>query len=81
METQEKPTITIDDKNYIVEDLPDGAKYCIAQIQDLQQQTQAARARVDQLEMANRGFVEALKVEINKMENLPEGELADKVVQ
>ena len=81
METQEKPTITIDDKNYIVEDLPDGAKYCIAQIQDLQQQTQAARARVDQLEMANRGFVEALKVEINKMENPPEGELADKVVQ
>ena len=73
METQEKPTITLDGKNYIVEDLPDGAKYCIAQIQDLQQQAQAARARVDQLEMANRGFVEALKAEIDKMEN-PEPE-------
>lgn len=68
METQEKPTITIDGKNYIVEDLPDGAKYCIAQIQDLQQQAQAARARVDQLEMSIRGFTAALHEELSKEE-------------
>jgi len=81
METQEKPTITIDDKSYIIEELSEGARYCIAQIQDLQQQTQAARARVDQLEMSNRGFMEALRREIDAMENpAPEGELADKVV-
>jgi prefoldin subunit 5 len=75
METQEKPTITIDDKSYIIEDLSEAARYCIAQIQDLQQQVQGARARVDQLEMANRGFMDALKVEIDKVENpAPEGE-------
>jgi FtsZ-binding cell division protein ZapB len=75
METQEKPTITIDDKSYIIEELSEGARYCIAQIQDLQQQSQAARARVDQLEMSNRGFMEALRKEIDAMENpTPEGE-------
>jgi len=75
METQEKPTITIDDKSYIIEELSEGARYCIAQIQDLQQQSQAARARVDQLEMSNRGFMEALRKEIDAMENpVPEGE-------
>lgn len=75
METQEKPTIAIDDKSYIIEELSEGARYCIAQIQDLQQQSQAARARVDQLEMSNRGFMEALRKEIDAMENpTPEGE-------
>jgi len=68
METQEKQTITIDEKSYVVEDLPEGAKYCLSQIQDLQQQGQAARARVDQLGMAEQGFVNALKEEIAKAE-------------
>lgn len=68
METQEKQTITIDEKSYIVDDLPDGAKYCLQQIQDLQQQMAATRARLDQLGMAERGFVEAMKQEIAKDE-------------
>ena len=75
MEHQEKQTITIDEKSYIVEDLPEGAKYCLAQIQDLQQQGQAARARVDQLSMAEQGFVNALKEEITKAEAPEEAEL------
>ena len=72
MEHQEKQTITIDEKSYVVEDLPEGAKYCLAQIQDLQQQGQAARARVDQLSMAEQGFVNALKEEIAKAEEEPQ---------
>lgn len=75
MEHQEKQTITIDEKSYVVEDLPEGAKYCLAQIQDLQQQGQAARARVDQLSMAEQGFVNALKEEITKAEAPEEAEL------
>jgi hypothetical protein len=71
METQEKPTITLDDKNYIIEDLPETARYCIGQLQDLQQQSQATRARLDQLEMSSRGFTDMLRQEIAKM-NEPE---------
>lgn len=81
MEQEQKATVNIDGKDYIIENLSDGARYCIGQIQDLQQQAQAARARVDQLEMANQGFMNALRAEIDKMENPPEGELADKVVE
>lgn len=81
METQEKATVTLDGKSYIVEDLPDGAKYCLSQIQDVQQQVGATRARVDQLMMAEQGFMNALREEIRKFEETPtEGELADKVV-
>lgn len=69
METQEKQTITIDEKSYIVDDLPDGAKYCLQQIQDLQQQTAATRARLDQLAMAERGFVGVIKQEIAQAED------------
>lgn len=77
MEHQEKQTITIDEKSYVVEDLPEGAKYCLAQIQDLQQQGQAARARVDQLGMAEQGFVNALKEEITKAQAPEEAELVN----
>lgn len=76
METQEKQTITIDEKSYIVDELPDGAKYCLQQIQDLQQQMAATRARLDQLGMAERGFVEAIKQEIAQAE---EGEVEEAV--
>lgn len=80
MENQEPQTISIDDQEYVVDDLPENAKYCLMQVQDLQQQAQAARARVDQLLMAEQGFVAAMKEEIAKAEDAPEGELADKVV-
>jgi len=68
MEQQEKATITLDDKTYVVEDLSEGAQYCLAQLQDLQQQGNAARARVDQLGMAEQGFMNALREEIRKSE-------------
>jgi len=68
MEQQEKATITFDDKTYVVEDLSEGAQYCLGQIQDLQQQGNAARARVDQLSMAEQGFMNALREEIRKSE-------------
>jgi DNA-directed RNA polymerase subunit L len=68
MENQEKATITLDDKTYTVEDLSQAAQYCLAQIQDLQQQSNTARARVDQLAMAEQGFMNTLRDEIAKEE-------------
>lgn len=77
MENQEPQTISIDDQEYVVDDLPENAKYCLMQVQDLQQQAQAARARVDQLGMAEQGFVNALKEEIAKAEAPEEAELVN----
>ena len=49
MENQESQTITIDDKQYVVSDLSEKAQYCIAQVQDLQQQETAAKALPEKL--------------------------------
>ena len=72
MENQEaQATISIDDKDYVVADLSTGAKYCLQQIEDIRGQLSAARARLDQLAMAESGFITALKEEITKVQEDP----------
>mgnify|MGYP003666088867 FL=1 len=63
-EAQEKAMITLDDVEYVVEDLPGNAKYCLQQLEDIAGQSRQARARLDQLAMCEKGFVEQLKVEV-----------------
>ena len=62
----DKPVLTLNDKNYVIEDLSDQAKYCVAQIQDLEQQIGQSKARHDQLEVAKRGFTDLLTGEVEK---------------
>lgn len=64
METQEKPTLVYDDKTYIIEDLSDRAKYIISQIQDLEQQASSTKAKLDQVEIAKKGFTNLLAEEL-----------------
>ena len=73
-EVQEKPTLVFDDKNYVIEDLSDQAKYIVGQLQDLEQQGRATRARLDQIEVARGGFTELLRKELEKPAEEPEGE-------
>ena len=67
-EVQEKPTLVFDDKNYVIEDLSDQAKYIVGQLQDLEQQARSTRARLDQVEVARSGFTELLRKELEKPE-------------
>ena len=76
-QANDKPVLTLNDKNYVIEDLSDQAKYCVAQIQDLDQQISQTKARLDQLEVAKRGFTDLLTEEVEK----PEEEPTDAVVQ
>ena len=76
-QANDKPVLTLNDKNYVIEDLSDQAKYCVAQIQDLDQQISQTKARLDQLEVAKRGFTDLLTQEVEK----PEEEPTDAVVQ
>ena len=62
----DKPVLTLNDKNYVIEDLSDQAKYCVAQIQDLEQQIGQSKARLAQLEVAKRGFTDLLTGEVEK---------------
>lgn len=76
MTDQQNNVITIDGTEYNYDDLSDNTKYCIAQINDLRGQLDAARARVDQLNMAHDGFLNLLKLEMQKAnEESGQGEL------
>lgn len=63
-DVQEKPTLTFEGNNYVIEDLSDRAKYLVGQLQDLMQQNSATRARLDQLVMAQQGFETSLREEL-----------------
>ena len=74
-QANDKPVLTLNDKKYVIEDLSDQAKYCVAQIQDLDQQISQLKARLDQLEVAKRGFTDLLTEEVEKPEEPVEGEV------
>jgi hypothetical protein len=63
-DVQDKATVTLDGVEHIIEDLPDAAKYCLAQIEDINNQTNGVKAKLDQLMMAERGFIAQLKIEV-----------------
>lgn len=63
---EEKPVLTFEDQNYVVEDLSDVAKYIIGQLQDLDTQLGQMKAKLDQVEVARRGFTDLLRAELHK---------------
>jgi len=64
VQTQEKPTLVFEDNNYVIEDLSEKAQYLVGQLQDLAQQANATRARLDQVEVARTGFTDMLREEL-----------------
>lgn len=63
-DVQEKPTLVFDDNNYVIEDLSEKAQYIVGQLQDLAQQANSTRARLDQIEVARSGFTNMLREEL-----------------
>ena len=72
-DVQDKPTLSFDDKNYVIEDLEDTARYIVAQLQDLKRQEAETSAKLDQIKVAAEGFTQRLKVELED----DEGEVAE----
>ena len=68
-EVTDKPTLQLNDKNYIIEDLSDQARYIVAQLQDLKQQEAQTKARLDQVVVAAEGFKTMLENQIAEDEN------------
>ena len=64
VQTEEKPTLVFEDNNYVIEDLSEKAQYLVGQLQDLTQQGNATRARLDQIEVARTGFTDMLREEL-----------------
>ena len=79
-EVADKPTLNFEDKNYVIEDMSDQARYIVAQLQDLQTQESQLKAKLDQITVATEGFKELLRKQIAEDENPPE-EVEGEVVQ
>ena len=58
--TDQEPVLMLNDKKYIISDLSDEAKYCVAQLQSIQNQISNTQASLDQLQMASVGFTDKL---------------------
>jgi len=59
-------------EEYPIDGLSDKAKYLAGQIQDLQSQSNAQKARLDQIEVAVRGFSDLLTEELAPKEETSE---------
>jgi hypothetical protein len=70
-EATEKPVLTFNDTNYVIEDLSERARYCVNQIQDLDVQITQTKARLDQIEVAKRGFTDILQSEVDGLNEEP----------
>ncbi|MGB1038829.1 MAG: hypothetical protein ACPGYY_09305 [Bacteroidia bacterium] len=66
METEQKPVLNFNDKDYPLEDLSDTAKMFVANLQDIARKTSEARMQLDQLEAARTTFTSLLEEELEK---------------
>ena len=80
VETAEKPVLTFDGEDYVIENLSDTAKYFVTQLQDLATQEAQTKARLDQIVVAAEGFKEMLEKQIEEDEN-PTEPVEGEVVQ
>ena len=64
----EVQTITMNDKEYKVDEISDKAKYLVSQVQDMQAQANQTRARLDQIEVGIQGFSGLLQQELENPE-------------
>jgi len=63
---EQKQTITLDGKDYAVDDLSDKARYCLQQIQVLNRELTEARGKIDRCEVALNGFGDILRSEVKE---------------
>ena len=66
METEQKPVLNFNDKDYPLEDLSDTAKMFVANLQEKEKKTSEARMQLDQLEAARTTFTSLLEEELEK---------------
>jgi len=69
--TDQEPVLMLNDKKYIISDLSDEAKYCVAQLQSIQNQISNTTASLDQLQMASVGFTDKLTEHVESDDTEP----------
>ncbi len=77
----EVQTISMNDKEYKVDELSEKAKYLVSQVQDMQAQANQTRARLDQIEVGIRGFTNLLQEELENPAPTEDGPAEGELVQ
>jgi len=74
MAEDKKAIITIDDKDYTVDDLTEKQRVIVTHIDSLQQKINSAKFNLDQLSVGQDAFVKMLKEDLNneEAEEVPE---------
>ena len=72
--TDQEPVLALNEKKYIISELSDKAKYCVAQLQSLQTQISNTQASLDQFQMAAVGFTAKLTDFVENPDTEPEEE-------
>ena len=64
--TEEVKTVTLNDTQYNVDDMSDRGQYIVAQLGEIQEETQELKFKLDRLEVARKGFVQLLSAEVEE---------------
>jgi hypothetical protein len=62
---KEKPVLTLDDKEYIIEDMTDEQKAMVNHINDLQNKQNTNQFMADQLQVGKEAFINMLRESLN----------------
>ena len=66
--TEEVKTVTLNDTQYNVDDMSEKGQYIVAQLGEIQNESQELKFKLDRLEIARKGFIDLLQAEV---ENQP----------
>jgi len=66
---KEKPVLTLDDKEYIIEDMTDDQKMMVNHINDIQNKQNNNQFMSDQLSVNKKAFIDMLRLSLNNKES------------
>ena len=74
-EKEQKPVLTFDDKEYVIEDMTDEQKGILNHINDLQNKMNSMQFNLDQLNVGKEAFISKLREALEE----PEAEVVEEV--
>ena len=63
-EVEPVKTVTLNDTQYNVDDMSESGQYIVAQLGEIQKESQEMKFKLDRLEIARKGFVDLLQAEV-----------------
>ena len=71
---KDKPVLTLDDKEYVIEDMTDEQKMMVNHINDLQNKQNTNQFMADQLSVGKEAFINMLRKALEEPEEVEEAE-------